>query len=128
MYYFKCVKQFLSYSAKIRKIIVKNAPVSVLFQLMIELDPWSILSWKKYIFKHLKCIFKLKKLKILYLYIYVFKWFLIIQLLKTYRKEQNCVKCIRCNRMDLRFSYLCVNTKREKLRWHKAVLLTSPFS
>ena len=26
-----------------------------------ELDPWNILSWKKYIFKHLKCIFKLKK-------------------------------------------------------------------
>ena len=25
--------------------------------------------WKKYIFKHLKCIFKLKKLKILYIYI-----------------------------------------------------------
>ena len=36
---FFLVKQFLSYSAKIRKIIVKNAPVSVLFQLMIGLDP-----------------------------------------------------------------------------------------
>ena len=32
-----------------------------LFQLMIGLDPWNIFSWKKYIFKHLKCIFKLKK-------------------------------------------------------------------
>ena len=39
MYHFKCVKQFLSYFAKIRKIIVKNAPVSVLIQLMIGLDP-----------------------------------------------------------------------------------------
>ena len=30
------VKQFQSYSVKIREIIVKNAPISVLFQLMIN--------------------------------------------------------------------------------------------
>ena len=30
---------------------------------MIGLDPWNILSWKKYIFKHQKCIFKLKKVE-----------------------------------------------------------------
>ena len=35
----------------------------VLFQLMIGLDPWNILSWKKKIFKHIKCIFKLKKVE-----------------------------------------------------------------
>ena len=34
-----------------------------LFQLMIVLDPWNILSWKNYIFKHLKCISKLKKVE-----------------------------------------------------------------
>ena len=32
-------------------------------QLMIGLDPWNIFSWKKYIFKHLKCIFKLNKVE-----------------------------------------------------------------
>ena len=68
MYHFKCVKQFLSYSAKIRKIIVKNAPVSVLFQRMIWLDPWNILSENTiyiYILDHLvlmctpaKCLLK----------------------------------------------------------------------
>ena len=30
---------------------------------MFGLDPLNILSWKKYIFKHIKCIFKLKKVE-----------------------------------------------------------------
>ena len=39
IFIFLNVEQFLSYSVKIREIIVKNAPISVLFQLMIGLDP-----------------------------------------------------------------------------------------
>ena len=37
---------------------------------MIGLDPGNILSWKKYILKHLKCIFKLIKVEnTIYIYI-----------------------------------------------------------
>ena len=58
-----------------------------IFQLMIGLDPWNILSWKKYIFKHLKCIFKLKKSWKYYWYIYIYFSCLFVCLFVTDKRQ-----------------------------------------